>query len=208
MTEHAPPQSPEVPKQTSLLTKITFWVMVVIVLYIGVGTWIGIQRQNNTSAVATQGQDLAAQVAAACAKGGDVAKQLGVLCQRANDLKDTSVPPPIGATGPPGLPGIQGDPGPQGLTGPSGPSGTPGQPGMVGPMGEPGTPGTPGTDGSQGPQGPKGDPGATGPQGEAGTPGSDGKPPASWVWTDPVTGFTYNCTRSNTDDSHPTYTCG
>lgn len=97
------------------------------------------------------------------------------------------------------LRGDPGEAGPQGPIGPSGPTGP------RGPSGE----SIAGTAGPQGPQGPPGE-SVTGPQGEpgaAGSPGADGKPPASFTWSD-LLGRTYVCSRDNgSPDSAPTYTC-
>lgn len=209
MAEHDVAPGPVPPRESSLLAKITFWIMVILVLYIGLASWAGYRKQQDTAGIANQGQDLAGQVAEACSKGGDVARQLGPLCEKANQLKDTPVPS-AGPAGVQGLTGPEGSTGATGQTGPSGPSGSPGADGTPGPIGEPGQAGTPGQDGAQGPQGVQGDPGPAGPagpQGEPGSNGQDGEPPRSWIWTDPLTGFTYTCTRSNSDDDAPTYTC-
>lgn len=141
----------------------------------------------------------------------------------------------IGASGPAGMPGEPGRGGGPGLTGPPGPEGddgTPGSsgaPGSDGAAGSDGPPGAAGNDGDTitGPQGPTGPAGPAGPQGPAGPAGpvgpagpagpagsggpdggtgTPGSPPAAWTFTD-TTGTTYTCTRSNTDDTAPTYSC-
>lgn len=119
-----------------------------------------------------------------------------------------------GEQGPAGEPGARGPEGPRGPAGQDGQDGKPGPRGPEGPIGPEGPEGDPGTNGAA-VQGPKGDPGETGPagpQGPAGEPGTDGEPPSSWTWTDPGTGLpgdevTYICTRTNEDDSAPTYSC-
>lgn len=154
-----------------MLAKIAFAGMIVLVLYIGVASWIGYQRQKDATNLATQGQDLASQVKAECAKGGDVARKLGPLCQQAANLD--AQPPPSGipgAVGPAGPKGDKGDPG----TSIPGPVGPPGGPGPVGPVGDTGQPGTPGQDGSPGQNGGPGEPGPPGPQGEPGPAGPEG----------------------------------
>lgn len=49
-------------------------------------------------------------------------------------------------------------------------------------------------------------PPAAGADGANGAAGENGKPPASWSWTG-SSGTRHVCTRSNDDDSSPTYTC-
>lgn len=102
------------------------------------------------------------------------------------------------------LKGDQGDAGPQGPAGPSGPAGRDGTNGFDGTAGPSGPPGPEGADGAVGPTGPAGSQGEPGPAGSA---GADGKPPASFTWTD-LLGRTYVCSRdSGSPDSAPTYTC-
>lgn len=98
-----------------------------------------------------------------------------------------------GEQGPAGPPGQQGDPGPEGPPGatgergPTGPQGEKGEIGATGPQGPAGEQGPQGTIGSIGPQGlqgdtgatgaigPQGDPGVQGPQGDPGVNGTDGE---------------------------------
>jgi len=162
-----------------------------------------------------QAQSLSQQVTDACAKGGTAAAELGPACANAAGIKATPQPAPVnGAIGPQGLPGpqgVKGDPGIQGLPGlvgahgDPGPVGPPGATGATGPKGDTGATGKAGTDGSQGPQGTPGAAGPPGATGSTGSTGPQGPPPASWMWTDTL--GTHTCTRSNTDDSAPTYDC-
>jgi hypothetical protein len=80
----------------------------------------------------------------------------------------SSIPGPIGLTGPAGATGQQG---PQGLTGAQGPQGPQGPIGLTGPAG---ATGPQGLAGAVGPQGPIGLTGTTGPQGPAGATGAQG----------------------------------
>lgn len=164
-------------------------------------------------------RDLASQVQDECQKG--TWKGNPAACSQANQVQAAPTPVAIpGDQGPPGEPGPQGKEGARGMAGPggpTGPSGAPGEPGSNGVNGNPGTDGSNGENGAQGepgptgPQGPPGPPGANGsdgdpgPAGMNGAPGSNGSPPAGWTWTD-LTG-THTCTRTNTDDSAPTYGC-
>lgn len=127
--------------------------------------------------------------------------------------------------GDPRFRGVSGPVGPEGAAclpetnpackGPVGPTGPPGENGKQGQSGEPGPVGPQGQQGEQGPEGPPGPtegpagpPGPPGPQGEAGPAGpsgAPGKPPTSWKFT--FLGRQFTCTRDNTDDSNPTYTC-
>jgi Collagen triple helix repeat (20 copies) len=202
---------PQLVRTSSRLARFTFAILIIVVVYIGFASWIGFEQRRSAQGLANQGQDLASQVKAECARGGEVAKQLGALCQQAANLEHA--PPAQGPTGERGLQGPIGPQGPEGPTGVTGPSGPPGPIGNTGPVGDTGAKGSDGQSGAQGPAGPKGDTGPagpTGPKGEPGDPGAkgaDGKPPAGWTWKDPITGFSYACTRSNTDDNAPTYTC-
>lgn len=204
-----PPENPDLPAKKTMT-----WVA--LVLGVLALVWAGyLQVQNHKKAEtatqsATAGQDLATQVQAACAQGGDVARKLGPICQKAADVKANPAPGPTGDVGPQGPQGDQGPPGVPGVQGPKGDtgvSGAAGETGVSGPGGDTGATGPTGDTGSQGPKGDTGAQGDQGDQGPAGTRGSDGAPPAGWTWTDPVTGITYSCTRSNTDDAAPTYNC-
>lgn len=159
---------------------------------------------------------LADQIQDECAAG----RLAGPICSDAARAKADPVPGPRGPegvagppgrAGPAGVAGADGDPGPPGLTGPPGPEGPEGPPGDPGSDGVPGSPGAPG-DSVTGPAGPAGPPGPVGPAGEpgpAGPPGAagtSGSPPAAWTFTD-GDGVTYTCTRSNSDDTAPTYSC-
>lgn len=202
---------PELVRTSSMLARVTFAIMLLVIAYIGYSAYVSHRAQQNAQSLANQGQDLASQVQAECAKGGDVARKLGPLCQQAANL-DNKAPAvgPAGERGPQGPPGPEGAPGTPGVPGPVGPTGATG-PG--GPVGDTGQPGSVGPEGAQGPKGDRGDPGPPGPQGPegpAGPPGetgSTGAPPAGWTWTDPVTGISHSCVRSNTDNSAPTYNC-
>jgi len=158
-----PDVDPHLVRTSSVLARVTFVIMLLVIAYIGVASWIGYQSRQTAESLATQGQDLATQVKAECAKGGEVARKLGPLCQQAADLEKT---PPV--AGPAGERGPIGPVGPPGVPGPTGPSGAPGQTGPVGDTGEPGSVGP------EGSQGAKGDTGATGPEGPAGPPGEPG----------------------------------
>lgn len=194
-------------RTSSTLAKFTFGLMIVMVLYIGLASWIGYQDKKTAQGVATQGQDLATQVKAECAKGGDVAAKLGALCQQAADLDQKPGPAPSGERGPMGPVGPQG---PQGIPGQSipGPQGVPGQTGPGGPIGDTGQPGTPGQNGTQGPKGdpgPAGPPGDTGPEGPQGPEGKPGPAPSQFTFPDAtVPGVYHTCTQ---DGSGTTYTC-
>lgn len=176
--------------------------------------------QNNDAA--TRAEDVAIE---RDASARDIAQELLVLCQttdacqqrqldKANEAR--TAPPVVGAQGPQGPAGPEGPQGPRGLKGEPGEPGPPGQPGPVGQPGTNGAPGSPGTDGSPGVAGADGTPGKdgsdgpagpAGPQGPPGSPGIDGKPPASWTYTDTL-GIEHTCTReASSPDSAPTYTC-
>ena len=105
-----------------------------------------------------------------------------------------------------------------GSTGPSGSSGAVGDTGVQGASGPAGADGANATDAQVesavdaycsahadcvGPAGPAG---AQGAQGPAGPAGANGQPPSSWTYHDAL-GVEHTCTRSNTDDSAPTYAC-
>lgn len=153
-------------RTSSTLARITFSGMVILVLYIGIASWVGYQRKQEADAKAEQGQDFASEVQAECAKGGDMARRLGLLCQQANDVKQNP-PPQNGAKGDIGPKGEKGDPG-VGFPGPVGPRGE------LGPVGPKGDTGEPGSNGENGSQGEKGEPGPGGPAGEPGAAGSKG----------------------------------
>lgn len=127
-------------------------------------------------------------------------RDVNTLSGQVVQLGGTPAAGPAGAPGEQGIPGPRGERGQQGDQGPAGPTGPKGDPG--GP-GDPGAEGVSGTAGAAGPQGPAGEAGPAGPQGE---PGADGQPPAGWTWTDRA-GQQQSCTRDNTDDSAPHYTC-
>lgn len=194
-------------RTSSTLARVTFGLMIVLVLYIGTASWIGYQDKRAAQGVATQGQDLATQVQAECAKGGEVAAKLGALCKQAAELDQKPTSGPIGERGPMGPVGPKGDKGDPGQT-VTGPQGVQGQTGPGGEKGDTGQQGTPGENGTQGPKGdpgpagPKGDPGPEGPQGPEGDPG-----PAPSTFTFPdaaVPGVYHTCTQ---DGSGTTYTC-
>lgn len=185
-------------------------------------------EQSQQNAISTS-KSLADQVIAACNAGGTAAEQLDAIgaCSRARQIQSTPGPAgatgdrgpmgPVGPAGPQGIPGQTGRPGNTGNTGATGATGSPGVAGRDGATGATGSQGQPGQDGQTGAVGPAGPagkdgqdgaPGPVGPAGPAGPPGqngSDGKPPTSWTFT--YLGVTYTCTRNNTDDSSPTYSC-
>lgn len=158
-------------RTSSTLERFTFGLLVTLVLYIGIASYIGYLRQQSAQDLATQGQDLAGQVKAECAKGGDVARRLGSLCQQAADLQ--AKPTPSGPVGERGPMGPKGDKGDTGAT-VTGPPGGPGPAGPGGSKGDTGEPGSNGQNGSDGQVGPKGDPGPTGPRGDPGQEGPMG----------------------------------
>jgi collagen triple helix repeat protein len=166
--------------------------------------------------------DLANRITSACESGGDAAVELERVgaCHAAEQAPPPGPagdPGPEGAQGPSGYPGPSGPPGPPGPKGDPGPAGAPGLLGSAGPPGEPGANGPAGETGGQGVAGPPGDtgppgaactpdiPGCQGEQGPVGPAGQNGKPPVSWTYTDLLGKHT--CTRDNTDDAAPTYTC-
>ncbi len=166
-----PEVEPQLVRTSSMLARVSFGILIALIVYIGWASYLGYQKQQNTQDVANQGQDLASQVKAECAKGGDVARQLGPLCQQAANLEATPVQGPTGERGPMGPQGVQGPAGPIGEQGVPGPQG---QPGVSGPKGETGDTGQAGTAGQNGTPGPKGDPGPAGPQGDPGPAGPEG----------------------------------
>lgn len=158
---------------------------------------------------------LAIQIERECEAG----RLTGVICSNAARAKADPIPGPrgpegpigpagadgVGIPGPPGAPGADGRDGQTGLTGPPGPEGDPGVDGSDGAPGSDGDSIT-GPTGPPGPAGPAGPPGAAGTDGNPGPAGAPGEPPAAWTFTNPD-GVAYTCTRSNTDDTAPTYTC-
>lgn len=161
---------------------------------------------------------LAEKVGQVCAQDSDAAVVLADsgACEQAQEVKAAPGPQGVpGAAGPPGPPGPQGPPGEPGTDGRDGATGAPGPagvPGMLGPAGPAGEPGANGVQGSPGPPGEQGPPGPAGPAGEPGADGvdgadgEDGRPPVSWTYVDTL-GVERTCTRSNEDDTAPTYSC-
>lgn len=202
---------PELVRTSSMLARVTFAIMLLVIAYIGYSAYMNHKVQQDTQSLANQGQDLAAQVKARCASDSAFSERNPGLCQQATSLDNK--PPAVGPAGERGPAGPQGPEGPPGIQGVPGPVGPPGAVGPGGPVGDTGQPGSAGPEGSQGPKGDRGDPGPAGPQGPegpAGPPGETGDtgaPPAGWTWKDPLTGITYSCVRSNTDNSAPTYNC-
>lgn len=105
--------------------------------------------------------------------------------------------------------------------GSTGESGSTGASGADGAAGVPGSPGADATDAQvtdavaaycdahsdcAGPAGATGAQGATGDTGATGATGPAGSPPQSWSWHDEL-GVLHTCTRSNTDDTAPAYSC-
>lgn len=175
-----PDLDPQLVRTSSMLARITFGLLIVVVLYIGIGTWYNLRVQVAAQNQAAQGQDLASQLQAECAKGLEFYDKHRDLCAKAADLE--AKPPPAGVTQ--GQKGDRGDPGPRGpqgdtVIGPQGPQGEPGPRGPVGDTGEPGSNGQSGPQGpigEPGPVGPKGDPGEQGPPGQEGPQGPGGEP--------------------------------
>jgi hypothetical protein len=174
-----------------------------IALLVAVLIWLIAQNQHNANlihskrtaeavasgngALATQGVDLAGQIARNCGSSAGRAKlaQLGISCAQAQHLATATPSGPAGPAGPQGvsgpqgpqgIPGQQGVPGATGPRGPEGPSGASGQNGVgqTGPAGAAGSNGNDGAQGSAGPAGPQGSAGPAGPQGDPGQPGATG----------------------------------
>jgi hypothetical protein len=164
-----PDLDPQLVRTSSLLARITFGILIVVVLYIGIGTWYNLREKKSAEMQAGQGQDLAAQVQDECAKHLDFYEKNRALCAKAANLD--SQPPVSGAKGERGEPGPMGPQGTQGIQGLQGARGDTGTPG---PVGDTGQPGQSGKDGSQGPKGEPGEPGPGGPQGEQGSQGPKG----------------------------------
>lgn len=142
---------------------------VVSALVTAYALWYAFHEKSNE---AQAGQNLAAQVAAACAVE-PVGPDLAPLCDNAvevakGDPGDTGPQGPPGPPGPPGqdgFDGLDGQPGANGRNGENGPAGADGQDGV---NGTDGVDGEPGPAGPPGPEGPAGPPGPQGPQGERG----------------------------------------
>jgi hypothetical protein len=132
-TKANPDVDPELVRTSSMLARVTFAIMLLVIAYIGYTSYVNHKNQAATQDLATQGQDLATQVKAECAKGGDVARKLGPLCQQAANLEQA--PPAVGPTGERGPIGPVGPPGPEGPQGVPGPGGPPGAIGPGGPVG-------------------------------------------------------------------------
>lgn len=206
MGEHLPlpPENPDLPAK-----KILVWVALLIgVVALVWAGYLQIQNHNkaeSATATANAGQDLAAEVQAACARGGDLAAKLGRLCQQAADVKNQ---PPAGPAGERGPQGPVGPPGPTGAQGVPGPQGVQGQPGTQGPLGSTGPVGPNGQNGTEGPAGPKGDPGPPGPEGPPGSTSTvtvSQAPAEQFTFPDPdEPGYYHVCTR---DTGGTTYTC-
>lgn len=129
----------------------------------------------------------------------------------------------VGKQGPAGSDGAAGQDGANGAAGAAGANGSAGRPGLAGPAGppgpagragKPGTPGSTGLPGAAGPAGevgPSGRDGAQGPAGETGPEGPagrDGKPPATWTWTDPSSHIRYLCGLDpGSAPEFPAYSC-
>lgn len=146
-------------------------------------------------ATAGQAKTLASQISEACADSDAKSSLPSGLCSQAERVKIAPIPGIPGATGPQGVPGEPGI------------AGTPGEPGTAGTPGEPGTAGAQGIQGVQGPQGVQGAQGDTGPPGAQGPAGAPGQPPAEFIFPSSSPLENIRCTRSNADDSFPTYTC-
>lgn len=185
------------------------WILIVaLTLAVGYLTYAQVRSSIRTA-------ELAGKVSEVCAQDSDAAIVLADsgACQQAEDVKAVPGPPgAIGPAGPPGPQGPKGDPGrdgtdgADGVAGAAGKDGTPGLLGPAGPIGIPGPQGGTGPQGEPGTDGADGADGAAGPQGPAGPAGEDGRPPASWTYTDAL-GVEHTCTRSNDDDAAPTYAC-
>jgi len=164
-----PDLDPQLVRTSSLLARITFGILILVVLYIGIGTWYNLRQKQDADALANQGQDLAAQLQAECAKHLDFYEKNPGLCTKAANLD--SQPPSSGSKG---ERGEQGTMGPQGIQGVPGVQGPRGDVGGQGPVGDTGGPGSNGQDGTQGPKGETGEQGPGGPQGEPGSQGPKG----------------------------------
>lgn len=170
-----PDLDPQLVRTSSMLARITFGIMILVVLYIGIGTWYNLRAKESAQQQASQGQDLAAQLQAECAKGLDFYDKHRDLCVKAADLDAQPTPKSDPLQGPKGDPGREGPKGDKGEPGATGPSGAQGQPGDKGQVGDTGQPGPGGPEGSQGPKGDKGDQGDVGPAGEPGEQGPKGQ---------------------------------
>lgn len=192
---------------------LTWVAITVLVLAIGYLTYAQVRANIATTRLANQ-------VNQVCEQDNDAAVQLADAgaCSQAQQVQGTpgpqGLPGAVGPAGPPGPPGEPGEDGRDGIDGQDGADGAPGLLGPAGPVGEPGATGqagqTPpcmseptqcrGTDGADGAPGPEG------PAGADGQDGADGRPPVSWTYTDAL-GLEHTCTRSNEDDTAPTYAC-
>lgn len=140
-------------------------VLSVISLVMGLLTaWALWYAYSKQEAKADAGQNLAAQVQAACEDDQVDDEPLSAICQRAAKVAEGDAPPA----------GPQGVPGPEGRTGPAGPAGPRGPEGPLGPKGDQGNEGTDGANGSSGPAGDDGANGAPGPTGATGPVGPPG----------------------------------
>jgi hypothetical protein len=160
--------------------------------------------EQQRDATAAQAASLAEQIQAECAAGTLTV----AVCQQAAVVAATPIPGPTGPQGIPGQagePGTAGEPGPAGSAGPTGEAGEPGVAGTDGRDGLDGRDGTDGVDGRDGDPGPTGPSGEPGPAGADGRDGEDGAPPASFSID--IDEDTYLCSRDNTDDAAPTYSC-
>ena len=164
-----PDLDPQLVRTSSLLARITFGILILVVLYIGIGTWYNLRQKQDADVLADKGQDLASQLLTECAKGEDFYQKHRDLCAQAANLDSQ---PRSGAKGERGDPGPVG---PRGEKGDTGAQGARGDTGSSGPVGDTGAPGSGGKDGAQGPKGDKGDQGDVGPAGEPGEQGPAGR---------------------------------
>jgi hypothetical protein len=164
-----PDLDPQLVRTSSLLARITFGILILVVLYIGIGTWYNLRQKQDADVLANKGQDLASQLQVECAKGLEFYDKHRDLCAQAANLDSQ---PRSGAKG---ERGDQGPMGPQGIQGVPGPQGPRGDTGTPGPVGDTGGPGLTGQEGAQGPKGDKGDQGDVGPAGEPGEQGPAGR---------------------------------
>ena len=165
---------------TRKLLLVLMLVATIALVSTGVAVFLGWDKARQE---ARAGQNLAAQVQAACQDFNIDTEELKYLCDKAEEVEKTSAGP-TGPPGPPGQPGRdgtdgtdgtdgkpgpKGDPGDSGTDGKNGSNGSNGQDGAPGVPGPPGPAGQDGKDGDKGDKGDKGDPGPTCPEGYTGT---------------------------------------
>lgn len=154
----------------------------IVVLLVGFGAFQARGETDRADAtgvqleqVATDAEDLAARIDAAC-RAGAVPIPYANACVKADEIQATDLRLIPGQAGASGAPGASGEPGMPGDAGAPGASGAPGATGQPGASGESGTPGATGGAGPSGAQGPSGAPGQTGAPGQKGAQGEQGEP--------------------------------